>query len=80
MGNERTVTLTEKELVEVLAQASANHAKDLMSAAESKGDVHAATGAGLSAILIGAALAREVTDILFPPAKGDTEAKPEGEQ
>ena len=80
MDNERTVTLTEKQLVEVVAQATTNHTMDLMSAAEAKGDARAATGASLSAILIGAAITREITNILFPPEKGDTEAKSEGEQ
>ena len=80
MNNERTVTLTEKELVTALAEATANHLKDLMEAAESSGNAGAAVGASLAAMITGAAISKEATAILFPPVEDDAEPKEDGEQ
>lgn len=79
MDNERTVTLTKKRLVEVLAEASSRHIHDLLEAGKER-DGGESLHASMAALLIGAEMAKHATAILFPPEEGDTEAKTEDEQ
>lgn len=70
---EKQITITEKQLVEAMAKASARQAKEIMEKARTEDPSQDYLGAALTIILSGAALASGTVKILFPESNSNSE-------